>query len=210
MQEPRLRRHPAGFARIPQEVIVTRQILVTFLKYGLGLGLLGWVVWRYWDLTSNGEAVGLSAALQKPINAGPLALAAAICLVSVLVTFVRWYILVRAQGLPFTLPNALRLGLIGYYLSTFLPGSVGGDLIKAACIAREQSRRTVAVAAVLVDRGVGVGGLFGVVALLGAWFWGGGGLNELARTAQARATLETIIGGAGCLVVASVAFWLLL
>src|SRR6202023_4279934 len=99
-----------------------------------------------------------------------LILAGLVALTSVLVTFVRWYILVRAQDLPFTLPSALRLGMIGYYLSTFLPGAVGGDIIKAAFIAREQSRRTVAVTTVIVDRVIGLVGLIWLVALIGGLF----------------------------------------
>jgi uncharacterized membrane protein YbhN (UPF0104 family) len=189
---------------------VKKHIVLAVCKYGLGIGLLAWVVWRYWDLTSNGEEVGLSAALRKPINLTALALAAVICLTSVLITFVRWFILVRAQGLPFTLPNAIRLGLIGYYLSTFLPGSVGGDIIKAACIAREQTRRTVAVATVLLDRAIGLCGLVWLVTLSGGIFWSGGWLEELATTPQARITLDTIIAGAAGLTAGSIAFWLLL
>ena len=75
------------------------------------------------------------------------------------------------QDLPFTLGNAFRLGLLGFFFSTFLPGSVGGDLVKAAGIAREQSRRTVAVATVIMDRIMGLWGLCWLVALLGGGFW---------------------------------------
>jgi uncharacterized protein (TIRG00374 family) len=88
-----------------------------------------------------------------------------------MVTLVRWYVLVRAQNLPLTLWNAFRLGMIGCFFNTFLPGSVGGDIIKAAALAREQSRRTVAVATVLMDRVIGLWGLFWFVGLLGVAFW---------------------------------------
>ena len=40
---------------------------------------------------------------------------------SILLTFTRWFLLVQAQELPFTLMNAIRLGTIGYYFNTFLP-----------------------------------------------------------------------------------------
>src|SRR5207253_531758 len=74
---------------------------------------------------AEGHEVGLAGVLQRPIHWHFLALAAAITLASVLLTFVRWYVLVRAQALPFRLVDALRLGMIGYYLNTFLPGAVG-------------------------------------------------------------------------------------
>ncbi len=96
------------------------------------------------------------------------------------ITFVRWWVLVRAQDLPFSVGNAFRLGALGFFFSTFLPGSVGGDLVKAAGIAREQSRRTVAVATVVMDRLVGLWGLFWMVALVGGGYWACGGLEGTA------------------------------
>ena len=143
----------------------------TACKYGLGLGVLACVIWRYWTPPPGSSGPGLADALANPVQVPPLLLAAVIFLAGLLVTFFRWFILVRAQGLPFTPLNALRLGLIGFFLSTFLPGSIGGDIVKAAVIAREQSRRTVAVATVLIDRAVGLWGIIWMVALLGSAFW---------------------------------------
>jgi uncharacterized membrane protein YbhN (UPF0104 family) len=182
--------------------------LFSCLKYLLGFGLLAWVVWVNWKPADGSQ--GLQDALGKEIAWAPLLLAGAICLASTLLTFVRWYVLVRAQDLPFTLGGAMRLGLIGYYLNTFLPGAVGGDIVKAACIARQQSRRTVAVATVLIDRAVGLCGLFWLVALLGVLFWAGGGLEQLAVTAGAVAVLEVITLTAVGLTAASVLFWVVL
>src|SRR5436305_1095737 len=102
-------------------------------------------------------------------------------LVGVLLTFYRWYVLVRAQNLQFTVMESLRLGLIGFYLSTFLPGSVGGDIIKAAFIARDQRRRTVAVATVIADRIIGLAALFWLVALIGGVTWLGGYMDAVAK-----------------------------
>jgi uncharacterized membrane protein YbhN (UPF0104 family) len=179
--------------------LVTRRILSSTFKYGVGIALLGYVIWRNWD-PPGGQ--GLAEALQRPVQVLPLLLAVGICLTSVLLTFVRWYILVRAQDLPFTLANALRLGMIGYFLSVFLPGSIGGDVIKAAFIAREQRRRTVAVATVLIDRAVGLWGLFWLVALCGGVFW-------LADNPQLHAQykLQLILGGALAVVAASGLLW---
>src|SRR4029077_20694250 len=119
-------------------------------------------------------------------------------LASVLLTFVRWYFLVRAQGLPFSLTSALRLGMIGFYLNTFLPGAVGGDLIKAAFIAREQSRRTVAVATVIIDRVIGLCGLFWLVVLLGGAVWLAGD-----PAIDRERSLQTILAAATAVVVVS-------
>jgi uncharacterized membrane protein YbhN (UPF0104 family) len=181
---------------------VTKRIVINACKYLLGLSLLGYVVWRNW---APPDGNGLADALQRPVQVLPLLIAGGICLVSVLLTFVRWYILVRAQDLPFTMANALRLGMIGYYLSVFLPGAIGGDVIKAAFIAREQRRRTVAVATVLIDRAVGLWGLFWLVALCGSTFWLAG--NTQLHTQR---SLQTILVGALAVVGASVVLWVVL
>ena len=78
----------------------------------------------------------------KPIHLGYLLAAAALYLAATLLTFFRWYLLVRAVSLPFRLVDALRLGLVGLFFNTFLPGSVGGDIIKAAalCASRAGAR----------------------------------------------------------------------
>jgi glycosyltransferase 2 family protein len=112
-------------------------------------------------------------------------------------------VLVRAQDLPLTPLGALRLGLAGYFFSIFLPGSVGGDLIKAAGLASGQRRRTVAVATVLIDRAVGVLGLVWVVALLGGVFWLSGNPVLLGQR-----YLQTLVLTSAAIAGGSVLLWL--
>jgi uncharacterized protein (TIRG00374 family) len=139
--------------------------------------------------------------LGKPIRAGYFLLAAVIGLVSILITFLRWYVLVRAVELPFRLLDALRLGFIGLFFNTFMPGSVGGDIIKAAFLAREQNRRTVAVATVIMDRAIALWALVWFVALLGAGFWLSGLLvGQGAEPCRAIVTIAWVIVGASMLV----------
>lgn len=164
---------------------VNKRVLWNAFKYLLAVGLLTYVVWSNWSPKSKtGDPLpGLKDVWDahvirgEPIHSEYFAAAAAVGLAAVLLTIVRWYYLVRAQGLPFTLANALRLGLVGFYFSIFLPGSVGGDIIKAAFIARGQTRRTVAVATVILDRAIALWALIWFVALLGAVFWLTGSLE---------------------------------
>jgi uncharacterized membrane protein YbhN (UPF0104 family) len=193
--------------RLWQEGTVNKQLVITLLKYGLGFGLLGWVVWWYWEPTDAGP--GLRDALEKPIHFGPFALAFLIYLLSILITFYRWYVLVRAQDLPFTVAGAMRLGMIAFYVSTFLPGSVGGDIIKAAFIVRGQSRRTVAIATIAVDRFMGLCGLFWVVATVGTVAWASGYLHEVVNNDKASvAFLETVVLTAVGAVVGTFVMWM--
>jgi uncharacterized protein (TIRG00374 family) len=133
------------------------------LKYGVGLGLLAWVIAHNWGDLKN--------VFSRRVHAGPLLIATGICVVGLLITFLRWHLLVRAVGLPFSRYDAIRLGLVGYYFNTFLPGAIGGDIVKGFAIAREQGRRTLAVATVLIDRIIGLWALIWFVAIIGSVFW---------------------------------------
>ena len=188
---------------------MNRKLIGILCRYGIGFGLLGFVVIRYWHVQAEdgGPDVGLATALERPFNGLAFGAALAVYLTGMLITFLRWYILVRAQDLPFELTSALRLGLVGFYWSTFLPGSVGGDIIKAVAVAREQNRRTVAVATVLLDRVIGLFGLFWLVTLLGS-------LLQFVLTSegstgpQATIVLRTILLSAAGLSLASLVIWL--
>jgi glycosyltransferase 2 family protein len=190
---------------------VNKRILWTVFKYLLAVGLLGVVVWWNWGHPENPNDRGLGYVWQhhvvegRPINYACFGLAFLCFAVAVPITMVRWWILVRAQDLPFTLGNAFRLGLMGFFFSAFLPGSVGGDLVKAAGIARDQSRRTVAVATVIMDRLIGLWGLFWIVALIGGGFWLSGGL-----AGKAEAPSKLVVTAALSVVAVSVVCWLLL
>lgn len=177
----------------------------TVAKYAVGAVLLGYVVYANWEPNPDVPGSGLKAALDRPIRLGPFLLAGLLCAVNVFQTFVRWFLLVRAQGLPFTLRGAVRLGLVGYFFNTFLPGSVGGDLIKAAGIAREQERQTVAVATVLIDRAIGLAALVWLVALAGGVYWlrGDPVLNDVPE-------LRTVVRTAIWVAVGTLAGWLVL
>src|SRR4051794_9104915 len=37
-------------------------------KYGLGILLLAWVIGAYWDQQQDGQQVGLSAVLERPVS----------------------------------------------------------------------------------------------------------------------------------------------
>lgn len=131
-------------------------------KYAIGLSLLAYVVATNWP----GEN-GLGAALARPIQWLPFAAAGMLLGAAALLTFCRWWMLVRALGMEFRVVSAMRLGLVGYFFNTLLPGGVGGDIVKAVGIAREQARRALAVSTVLFDRAVGLWALVWLVALSG-------------------------------------------
>lgn len=83
----------------------------------------------------------------------------------------RWWLLLKGAGLECGFGRAVFLQLIGFFFNTAMPGAVGGDIVKAIYIVRDQSSpsgKTPAMLSVLLDRIVGLIGLFamGAVAAL--------------------------------------------
>jgi glycosyltransferase 2 family protein len=147
-----------------------RKLLVLSIKFGLSLAILAYLLWRaagdqaFTDLLARPKAWHLLAA-------GALA-----CLANAVLLHARWYYLVRALGVPFTLKEAFRLGFLGYLFNLAPTGIVGGDLIKAVMLMRQSpGNRAKAVASVLVDRVIGLYMLFvlATVMILVSGFWRG-------------------------------------
>jgi uncharacterized protein (TIRG00374 family) len=188
---------------------VTKRWLINGCKYGVAFGLLAWVIGKNWRPAGQpglGDIWDEYVVEGKPIpHLEFFFLALVLCLASVLLSFVRWFVLVRAVGLPFRIRDALRLGMVGYFFNNFLPGSIGGDVLKAAFLAREQDRRTVAVATVVMDRMFALWALIWFVAILGCGFWVAGEFH--GDTAE---ELQRIVLGAVVICAASLSAWLLL
>jgi glycosyltransferase 2 family protein len=132
-----------------------------WLRWPVAVGILVFLWWQ------NGEH--LKTVWDSPKNWGMLVAAFVLILGSTLLTFVRWYLLVRAQRFEFRLADAVRLGFFGLLCNFVGPGAVGGDVAKAFFLARQQaSRRTVAVATVFLDRVLGLLALFVLGAIAAA------------------------------------------
>ena len=140
-----------------------KKIAILLVKLAISLALLKFL----FDLAGDESFAALR---DQPKDWVLLALAWPLVFLAVLLTFVRWMLLVRALGMQFSLGDALRLGFLGYLFNFISLGSVGGDLFKAVFIAREQhGRRAEAVATVVIDRLVGLYALFLVAAAAVLW-----------------------------------------
>lgn len=88
----------------------------------------------------------------------------------------RWFILMRALDVEVSFWRVLHFQLIGFFFNTAVPGAVGGDIIKAVYVIREQQsqRKTRTLLTVLLDRIVGLASLFvmaGTAVLLNLQFF---------------------------------------
>lgn len=168
----------------------TKKILLVLLKFALPAAIVLWLLWRI-DSEQWRE-------LRSQRKNYPLLLAAfAIAFSGIVISFVRWAILVRCQGIRLGMLDAFRLGAIGFLLNFVSAGSVGGDLFKAIFLARRSpGKRLEAVASVLVDRGAGLYGLLLVavtVLVFAPPATAGEELRQISRGAAGLTLLGTVV-----------------
>lgn len=68
----------------------------------------------------------------------------------------RWHELLKALQIHIGVYLAFTLTMVGAFYNTFLPGSTGGDVLKALYVSRHTPYRTRAVMSVLIDRIIGM------------------------------------------------------
>ena len=154
MDEPR---------QTPQPSLLKR--LWPILRWFIALGIIAYLIYHnFYDNPENQKE--LAELRERSIRWPFLISAFLLALASIIVTFIRWWLLVWAQDFPFRVWDAIRLSFISFMFNYVSPGSTGGDIIKAILLARSQtSRRAVAVLTVFLDRIIGLLALLVVGAL---------------------------------------------
>ena len=130
----------------------TAALLRFCLRLGLSAALLAW-------LFSDTEPKALlrAAGAMDPAAAG---LALALYLLSQVISSVRWRILARALGFGGRWLTYLGYYFVGMYFNLFLPTGVGGDLLKITYLTQGRPMRTMAAGSILMDRILGLAGMF--------------------------------------------------
>ena len=150
-----------------------KKLLITLLKVGISAAIIGYLVYDATQ-TKDKTANVFTNLVNQPKRWDLLAAGWACCWGAVLLTFIRWWYLVRALDIPLRFRDSIRIGFWGY-LFNFLPlGIVGGDVVKTVMLDHDYPRnRAKALASVLVDRVIGLYVLFIVasVAILATQFW---------------------------------------
>jgi glycosyltransferase 2 family protein len=126
-----------------------------FLKFGIAGGLLWWMI--YTDKVDFGQ---LRIYLDQPKI---LALYTGIWFINViLIQSARWKSLLWGLDIRVSWFRILQLQTVGIFFNTAIPGAVGGDVVKAVYIVRDQQleHRTPAAMSILMDRITGLFGLF--------------------------------------------------
>jgi uncharacterized protein (TIRG00374 family) len=82
--------------------------------------------------------------------------AVAIFPITFILTSIRWHRLLRGLDIHLPLSRVFVLNMVGNFYNSFMPGSTGGDVLKAIYAARQTPHRAAAVMSVIVDRILGL------------------------------------------------------
>jgi glycosyltransferase 2 family protein len=160
---------------------------MALLRLALGLLLVAALIWmKLLDPAALVPALGHPGLLVIAL----LCLFAAIC-----VAAVRWYVLLRVQRIHAPRLATWRAVISGAFLGTFLPGMLGGDLVRTGYIVRWAPHRiSTGLLSILVDRALGLSGVMFVALLV-----------LLAHPEEIPdATRMTIVAALGTLIAASI------
>ena len=159
-------RTPQGHVHVmnkPKDIRGSGQLVNAALVV-LAFGLLGLVIWRNCGQDPGGlQPAARSASCSRWRRRSTWSASSR--------TFVRWFFLVRVIEPRFKFSATVLLGFIGMVFNLVIPGAVGGDLIKAAYLVRMRIRKTQAIASMVIDRIVGLLGLFILASIAGAFAW---------------------------------------
>lgn len=101
----------------------------------------------------------------------------------------RWQVLLRVQNIHLPFWRVFQLFMIGVFFNVFLPGAVGGDVVKIFYLLKEtRQQKAAAFLTVLMDRLLGLLALIGITAvILGPHY------REFLETPATKALLVTLV-----------------
>jgi hypothetical protein len=108
----------------------------------------------------------------------------------------KWRILVRLGGVPLDLATALRAHAAGLFANIWLPSLIGGDVVRAAWVARSHGGLAVPALAGVADRALDLAALL-LLGALGAWLAPADALGPAAPVLRAGTLALALAAAAG-------------
>lgn len=111
-----------------------------------------------WGILWLRQADRFAALVQvlRKMNLWIFAAVLGVFVLSQLIIALRWWLLLRAQSVFIKYWTAVRLFLLGWFYNNFMPGSVGGDFVRAWYVTRHTDKKFQAALSVFVDRALGL------------------------------------------------------
>jgi uncharacterized protein (TIRG00374 family) len=88
---------------------------------------------------------------------------------SIAIVSFRLKILLATQNIFLSISNIMQLNFVGYFFSSFLPTSVGGDVVKAFYISKASNKTVLSYTSVFIDRFLGISAM--ILIATGAIFY---------------------------------------
>ncbi len=125
-----------------------KKYLLLIVKLTVAAALLVWVL-------KNVEWAELGTKIR---SADVPLLLIALCgfVVSLVIIGIRCWYLLRFQGISISLWEMIRLTFLGQFFNAVVPGTVGGDLVKAYYASKHTTNKGAAIITVFVDRLIGL------------------------------------------------------
>ncbi len=91
--------------------------------------------------------------------------------INYVVTAIRWKLLLDVLKIPLGPIRAFQINMVGAFYNTFMPGSTGGDLLRAYYAAKHTTHKGRAVLSVVIDRVIGLLALVLLGGSMAAFKW---------------------------------------
>lgn len=121
----------------------------SLLKLVIGLGLLAFLYTKLPDREQLWQQISTA-------NFGLLLLGACCYALAVALSGIKWGILLASVGLRPPTPRLLGHQWLAEFFNNFLPGQVGGDVMRGYALAADTHQNAAAAASVLIDRFIGL------------------------------------------------------
>ncbi len=137
---------------MPKTKAEKSKYIFLFLRIAVvAVGVIWAIVW-----VSRGQRWSNLASIFHRMNLGVFALTLSIFVISQVMVGFRWWLLLRTQSIFINLFAAVRLIFLGLFYNNFMPGSVGGDFLRAWYVTKHTDKRFEAALSVFVDRIIGL------------------------------------------------------
>jgi uncharacterized membrane protein YbhN (UPF0104 family) len=138
-----------------------KRVLFSVLRISVSVGLL-WMLVCFADLGKICRSLCVFQIRCLPLVFGAITL-------SVLISALKWGLLLEAQGSKINLISLFRIYTIALFFNNFLPSSLGGDGARVVLAGRSCDRVAMAAASVVVERAIATISL-ALLGLIGAVF----------------------------------------
>jgi len=137
---------------MPRETKSKSRYIFILVRFAVVLGGIAYAI--YW-LSQNDRWNQLKAAFAN-IKPATFIFALVIFLIGHVLIALRWALLLSTQQIYIGKLTAVKLYYLGWFYNNFMPGAVGGDLVRAWYVTRHTDKRLHAALSVFADRVVGL------------------------------------------------------